>query len=347
MANTRLVGRLRIAMGLGMVAIGLTAGVMQRSPWILPFLTMGFTAAYEFGQLRTWRHSRASGRTRQYWLQLPADTVVQFLLASVLYLIGFGFSALISGTAAAAAFGPGDAIWPLAAGAVAVLFGLYIDRAEGKPASYFPLWASEMQIGADEMTPDQSIRLSEAPVTPESFFAASLVEAGSRPAAAGLPAGSGLSDDDITRLEARLGRALPDLLIDLYHQRDGGPVNAVCVPRTAGAPVHDFEDILIPFGIDNELNPSAALETAWDALAAPQNVDWQVGADVRRPEDRARIVLAQWNLELLFLDYTQPGPPRVGFVDFGRFDIDGKPEPILWWPDFDAFFASLRHYEPA
>ncbi|MBK8198354.1 MAG: SMI1/KNR4 family protein [Acidobacteria bacterium] len=347
MANTARVSRLRIVLGLGLVVFALATGLMQRSPWILPFLAAGFTAAFQFGQLRTWRHARETGKLGLYWLQLPADFGVQLLLCSAVYLIGFGLSALFQGDVNVAAFAPGDAIWPLAAGALGALLGLYIDRIEGKPSSYFPLWASELGLDQDEPQEEGRIIVSGEPVRVETFFADVLVEAGypGRETRTGTPVC--LGDDDITRLEARLGRALPDLLIALYHQRDGGLVNGLCTLRPGVTAPDHIDDVLLPFGIDSQLNASAALETAWDALAAPQNIDWEVGVDVRGPDDRARIVLAQWNLELLFLDYTRPGPPRVGYGDFGRFDVDGKPEPILWWKDFDAFFAALRHYEPA
>ncbi|MEQ9504950.1 MAG: SMI1/KNR4 family protein [Hyphomonas sp.] len=348
MANAARVSNLRIVLGLGMVACALATGILQRSPWIMPFLATGFTCAYEFGQLRTWRHSRETGKLGLYWLQLPADFAVQFLLVSVLYFIGFGLSALFSGAVTVAAFAPGDAIWPLAAGAIGSILGLYIDRVEGKPASYYPLWASEMGITGDDYEEDEGrIRLLAEPVTVGSFFADVLVEARASVNAADTSAHTGLSDDDITRLEARLGRALPDLLIDLYQHQDGGPVNGLCLVPDDVSDAARIEDLICPFGAESELNPSGELETAWDALVAPHNFDWQLGTEVRGPDDRARIVLAQWNLELLFLDYSRPGPPRVGFADFSRFAEEGQPAPVTWWADFDAFFAALRHYEPA
>lgn len=352
MASPARVSNLRIVLGLGMVVFAVAAGLMQRSPWILPFLGAGFTCAYAFGYLRTWRHARETGKLGLYWLQLPADYGMQLLLTSALYLMGFGVSALWRNGVGVAAFGPGDVIWPLAIGAVGAILGLYIDRVEGKPSSYFPLWASEMGLNADEAD-EGAIRVLDQPVTIDSFFAGQLV--GAEAPVPGAPqrgrsetrGPAGLSDEDIIRLEARLGRALPDLLIALLQRQDGGPVNGLCVARAGAAQVSSIDDIFEPFGLTNSLNGSALMETVWDAVAAPHNVDWQLGTEVRGPDDRARIVLAQWNLDVLFLDYTKPGPPRVGYADFGRFDLEGKPEPVLWWKDFDAFFAALRHYEAA
>ena len=54
--------------------------------------------------------ARNSGKLKRYWLQLPADFAVQLVLVSVLYLVGFGLHALVSGQAGAAPFAAGDAI---------------------------------------------------------------------------------------------------------------------------------------------------------------------------------------------------------------------------------------------
>lgn len=59
------------------------------------------------------------------------------------------------------------------------------------------------------------------------------------------------------------------------------------------------------------------------------------------------IVLAQWYRETLFLDYDQPGAPRAFYTDFDRYDVNGNRGAIIWWKDFETFFAALRHYELA
>lgn len=169
--------------------------------------------------------ARNSGKLKRYWLQLPADFAVQLVLVSVLYLVGFGLHALVSGQAGAAP----DGIWPLAIGAVASILGVYVDRIEGRPSTYFPAWISGRDVPAGQSTRDD-IRLLPEPVTLQSFFTApaDTVSATEHEAAAWADAYSalteGLSEDDITRAEARLGRALPDLLIALCRQQNGGSV---------------------------------------------------------------------------------------------------------------------------
>ena len=348
MGVSKLSGAIRIGLGASLVLFAGAAGFLQRSPWILPFMGLGFTSAYLFGQLRLWRIARNTGKLRRYWLQLPADFTVQLVLVSVLYLIGFGLSALISSGVDVATFAPGDAIWPLAVGAAASILGLYIDRIEGRPTSLFPEW---MNSGQDEgEAPGDDLRLLPEPVTADSFFAAQqavLVEADPQ-AAADLAARSpGLSDDDITRVEARLGRALPELLITLYKRQNGGSVTSVCIPKPGIEAPTRYTDVLMPFGGYNDLVPADGLRTVWDTVC-----DY---ADPAAPEDaaqfpegaKAQLVLAQWYRETLFLDYNQPGAPRVGYTDFDRYDTDGNRDTVIWWTDFETFFAALRHYEPA
>jgi hypothetical protein len=332
MGVTKLSAALRIPLGLGLVGFALAAGLVQRSPWILPFLGAGFTLAYLFGQLRLWRVARNSGTLKRYWLQLPADFALQMLLVSALYLIGFGLRALFSGAVTVAPFGPADAIWPLAAGAAGAIMGLYIDRLEGKPASFMPLW----MLQDDEASPERKSDLvvSADPVTLDTFFSG---EAGGE---------GGLSEDDITRVEARLGRALPDTLIELYRRQNGGNVAGLCIPKRGIAHPDRYEHVMTPFGAYNDLVPADSLRTVWDTVCDYADPDDPDEADQFPEGSKAMIVLAQWYRETLFLDYNQPAAPRVGFTDFDRFDVDGEPDPVIWWPDFDAFFASLRHYEP-
>jgi hypothetical protein len=251
------------------------------------------------------------------------------------------------GGVAVAAFAPGDAIWPLGVGAAASILGLYIDRIEGHPSSFLPAWMTSDQ---DEEVRGDDLRLLPEPVTVDSFFAAQqavLVEADPQ-AAADLSARSpGLSDDDITRVEARLGRALPELLITLYKRQNGGSVTSVCIPNPGVEDARRYTDVTMPFGGYNDLVPAETLRTVWDTVC-----DY---ADPGAPDDaaqfpdgaKAQLVLAQWYRETLFLDYNQPGAPRVGYTDFDRYDTDGNRDAVTWWKDFETFFAALRHYEPA
>ncbi len=350
MGMSKLSVALRIGLGLGLVLIALGAGLVQRSPWILPFMGAGFTAAYLCGKLRTWRQARKTGQLKQYWQQLPADFAVQLFLVTVLYLVGFGLTALVGGRVTVAGFAIGDALWPLGIGAVASGLGLYIDRIEGKPSTYLPAWiAGEPAQGAPA---EPGLRVLPDPVTVQSFFAppADTVSTTAPEAAAWADAYSalteGLDDDDITRAEARLGRALPDLLIALYRQQNGGSVASLCVPRDGHPDPTRYDQVIMPFSGYNDLVPADSLRTVWDTVTDYADPDHPDDADQFPAGSKAMIVLAQWYRETLFLDYNLPGAPRVGFVDFDRFDLDGKREAITWWKDFETFFASLRHYAP-
>lgn len=344
-------GVMRITLGVSLVVFALAAGFVQRSPWILPFMGAGFTSAYLFGQLRHWRVARDTGKLKRYWLQLPADFGVQLILVSVLYLVGFGLAAVTRGTVNLATFAPGDAIWPLGVGAAASIMGLYIDRVEGKPAKWYPEWMNGNDDAGE--APGDDLRLLPGPVTPQSFFSvpADTVSATEHEAAAWADAYSalteGLSDDDVTRAEARLGRALPDLLIALYRQQNGGAITPVCVPLPGHAAPTRYEQVILPFGGYNDLVPAESLRTVWDTVLDYASPDNPADAGQFPEGAKAMIVLAQWYRETLFLDYNQAGAPRVGYTDFDRFGLDGTRDAVTWWKDFETFFAALRYYEPA
>jgi hypothetical protein len=343
MGVSTLSAALRISLGIALVGFALGAGLWQRTPWILPFMAVGFTSAYLFGQLRLWRVARNSGKLKRYWLQLPGDFTVQLILVSVLYLVGFGLSALFSGGVSVAPFAPGDAIWPLGVGAAASILGLYIDRLEGRPSSFFPAWMTGKDDDADD--PDRAqIRILPGRVSVESFYAARAVTLAQDGGGAQPVSLRGLSEDDITRAEARLGRALPDTLIDLYRRQNGGQVAPLCIPRPGVADPARYEHVLMPFGSNNDLVPADELRTVLETVR--DYADPDVPGEAWVPEGAAAmIVLAQWYRETLFLDYNQPGAPRVGYTDLDRFDLEGRPDEVTWWPDFEAFFAALRHYE--
>ncbi len=342
MGVSKLSAALRIALGISLVLFAGAAGFLQRSPWILPFMGIGFTAAYLCGQLRLWRVARNSGTLRRYWLQLPADFAVQLVLVTVLYLIGFGLSALFSGGVSVAAFAPGDAIWPVAVGAVASILGFYIDRVEGHPSSLFPAWMNSDPPGEEAAGDD--LRLLPEPVTVDSFFAhRDPVPPDADPQAAST---AGLSDDDITRVEARLGRALPELLITLYKLQNGGSVAGLCIPLPGHEAPTRYGEVMMPFGGYNDLIRAETLRTVWDTVCDYADPNAPEEADQFPAGCKAQIVLAQWYRETLFLDYNQPGAPRVGFADFDRYDTEGNRDTVTWWKDFETFFAALRHYEP-
>ncbi len=346
MGVSKLSAALRITLGISLVVFAIAAGLLQRSPWILPFMAIGFTCAYQFGQLRLWRVARNTGTLKRYWMQMPADFLVQLILVSVLYLIGFGLSALFSGGVSVAAFMPGDAIWPIAAGAATSIFSLYIDRIEGHPSSFFPAWMSSDQ-GSDEIAGDD-LRLLPGPVTIDTFFAhRDPVPADADPqAASAADPSAGLSDDDITRVEARLGRALPELLITLYKLQNGGSVAGLCIPLPGHEAPTRYGEVMMPFGGYNDLIRAETLRTVWDTVCDYADPDAPDEAGQFPDGAKAQLVLAQWYRETLFLDYNQPGAPRVGFTDFDRYDTEGNRDAVTWWKDFETFFAALRHYEP-
>lgn len=188
------------------------------------------------------------------------------------------------------------------------------------------------------------LRLLPQALTPQTFYTGIHYGHASPTAEGGYDgtpnAESAGTPERIAAAEARLGVALPEGLRALYRVQNGGESCNVAVPLLPRP--QRFEDILTPFGGYEDLHPTESLATAWDsflAFATPQ--DESMAYLFRNGTDRM-VVLSQWYRRTLFLDYSRPGPPSVGHVDF---DDPAWAERITRWPDFEAFFAELRRFE--
>jgi len=145
---------------------------------------------------------------------------------------------------------------------------------------------------------------------------------------------------------AQLRHALPDLLITLYKLRNGGSIAGLCIPLAGHKAPTLCGEVLMPFGRYNELIRAETLRTVWDAVCGHADPNAPDEADQFPHGSKAQLMLAQWYRETLFLDYNQPGAPRVGFADFDRFDAEANRDWVTLWEDFETFFVALRHYEP-
>jgi hypothetical protein len=126
----------------------------------------------------------------------------------------------------------------------------------------------------------------------------------------------------------------------LYLVQNGGSVNAVCAPKPGIALAQRYDDVIMPFSGYNDLYPSELIRSVHEATSV--YADPEAEAE-RFPENCERMfILAQWYSETLFLDYRSGPDPKIGFANFGD---EGWTEGCVWWADFDAFFASLRHYQ--
>jgi hypothetical protein len=342
---------LRILMGVSLMVIVLWVGFSQRSLWTLPLLGLAFTAAYVTGKLRVWRVAMRDGKIGQAIAGLPVTFLVQTVLVGVTYLIGFGLGALVKGEAGLAPFDRLDAMLALLVGLGSALTGILIDQLEGKPDTLIPAWAGSQNLeehdsgSFEERTFD--VDVLDGAVTLQSFFSGIPCSHGADTSTEG---GTGLDGTPnqksagrtpvhFAEHEARLGQSLPAVVKSLYALQNGGDVNHLCIPDPGILGPCTYGDILKPFSGYNELVPLELIRTVHDSVTDYAD---PVSDAEAFPEGCAHmLILAQWYRETLFLDYNQPGAPRVGFVDFDQEDWQTV---CRWWPSFEAFFSELRHY---
>jgi hypothetical protein len=142
----------------------------------------------------------------------------------------------------------------------------------------------------------------------------------------------------INREEDRLGIQLPALLRKIYLKQNGGSIQGV----SSGDAQAPREDDPLPFSGNEDLNPLEMLRSLHESIA---EYAYEDQADMFPKDAKNMIVLSEYYREVLFLDYRDGrDTPRVGFFDFDLWeDLQdaGWEDEAVFWPDFDAFFASL------
>ena len=359
MGVTPVSGTMRLAMGFGLMAVVLWMGFEQRALWCLPILGVAFTASFVTGKLRAWRVAAQQGKTGSALAGLPLTFVIQMVLVGLTYLVGFGVGAIYRRGVDIQPFGLLDWALPIGAGLLGAVTGIVIDRLEGKPDTVLPTWAGGEKV---LLHPDENGETDEAgtpdlevlagPVTPQSFYAGIHYSHGTYDhsvAGASTYDGSpneksmGRTGAQMAEQEARLGRTLPGGLKALYAVQNGGSVNQVCWPKTGAIGPAHFKNVIMPFSGYNDLYPVELIRTVYDSVT--DYADPDSDRDDFPDGCLNMLILAQWYRETLFLDYTQPGEPRIGFVDFDTNADGGWASACQWWPDFETFFSSLRHYK--
>ncbi len=356
MGVTQVSGTMRIATGLGLMAVVIWMGYEQRSLWCLAIAGPAFTVSFVTGKLRAWRYAASVGKMKSALAGLPATLLIQTILVGLLYLIGFGVGAIARRNVDIQPFGQLDWALPLIAGLIGAVAGIAIDQLEGKPDTAVPIYnapdkPSLYPEGDDEdsVAPRFDREILEGPVTPESFYNGIHYSHGTYTPREGTGSdydgtpnekSLGRTPQQIAEHEARLQRPLPEGLKALYAVQNGGSVNDVCWPRPGVSGPCSYEDMITPFSGYNDLYPIETIRTVYDSTT--DFADPESDADQFPGGCLNMLILAQWYRETLFLDYNEPGAPRVGFVDFDH--ADDWAEKCVWWPDFETFFAELRHY---
>lgn len=328
--TTPLSGTLRILAGLLLLAGALLAGYLARSLWIIPVMGVFFTLSFVIGRWNRWRMAASDGLTGKVLGGIPLTFLIQCILVAILYLIGYGIGAMARGHDSFAAFDAAvDLVWPALAGTAAAVAGGVIARLERPDQAAGHSGQSELLI-------------DPTPLTPETFFEAihyshTIPGKGDKPDR--LKPEAHVTAEQIAQREGELGVEFPQLLRQLYLKQNGGHVGWLFVP-VKDAPEPTFDDWRGAFSIDySDLAPLASLRTLWDAyedfvdMDDPEQVeDYEVPANAKQI-----ILLSQRYMDCTVLDYSQPGPPRAGLVDY-----DGLNHHDIWFDTFEDLFAALR-----
>lgn len=342
-----LAGTLRIIAGLMLLAGPMIAGWQGRSPWIIAVLACVFALSFVIGRWRGWRELARQNASRLP-RELLATLLIQAVLVSLFYLVGAGLAAVFSSDWQLKPFALPDLWQPLLLGTVCAGMAwtaVGIERRANADPQAAADTATDAIPAGTISTPDEEFHLLDEVITPANFFSAPYYghmqtdadgERRIGPNAAG-------SQARIDAVEAQLGFALPERLREIYRVQNGGSVSGLCIPVNVDLPPTGYDDIRTPFGGYDDLLPTEKLMTAWESfLAFADPEDTEDYGELFTGGTERMLVLSQWYRQTLFLDYNQPGEPRVGWVDFDQIDWETR---VVWWRNFDEFFAQLRRFQ--
>jgi hypothetical protein len=331
--------KLRIGLGIGLVAVVLAAGLLGRSGWWIVACAPCFTISFLIGRWRTWRSDFSASKI--FHAALIA-ALTQLVLIGMLYLLARGAASLLY-TQVPVPWQWADAFAVIGISLLSIFGASVIYKLE--QAFSAPNYAPAKPNEAASIAPLQRPELTlGSKITPDTFFQATHYSHstggentdGENVAAVG-------SEDKITIAEQRLGLSLPAALRALYLRQNGGSVGALCIVNPGIAAVQSFDDVVTPFGGYEDLLPTEMLETLFTRICNFADPDSPEYADQFPDGCRHMLVLAQWYQSTLFLDFNTPGEPKAGYVDFQH--VEQWPAHVIWWPSFADFFAQLRRYE--
>jgi SMI1 / KNR4 family (SUKH-1) len=336
---------IRLIAGVFLVASALAAGMLARSPWIIVPLGLIFTVAMMVGRSAGWVRALKTHSAARIAAEALATLTIQLALVSIFYLMGRGGAALFGREGAS--FAQWDWMYSAVVAAVGIGLGVFAVRREHDDL-HIPFSLDNdinESIDASNREPVE-IRLLAERITHETLFAGIHYTHGRTESGVydGTPnERSAGSDEKIATAEARLGIVLPDGLRALYRLQNGGSVKDICAPKPGITEPRRYDDIIHPFAGYEDLYPLEMLRTVFDSTNDFADADDPDQADQFPDGCKQLVILAQWYRVTLFLDYTSGEVPSVGFVDF---DLEDWRSGVVRWDHFDAFFSSLRRYEP-
>ncbi|MGH1367576.1 MAG: SMI1/KNR4 family protein [Maritimibacter sp.] len=332
-------------------------GFAGHSPWLILPVAAVFVMADVFGK---WR-KLAPQSVSKVALFAAKGYPVQVIVVGIFYAIARGVGSLM-GSEVMTGPNPGD--WRMVglfAGVIAVT-GLALIWLERGKLSVEEVISSDLEARISETmdrkmddahgkTGTWDLSAPTQRMTVDTFYRGNhFTHWDNRPVAQGgervlLEDVANLDEAQLTAQEARLGITLPPLLRTLYLKQNGGNVGEKVWSGDANAP---RDDDLSPFSGYEDLMPLTILGSFKDSLETFTDFEEEPSYFPKNADKM--IVLAQWYMETLFLDYRGKGAPRVGFYNFDShhdFQQDDWEADATWWPDFDAFFATLYRQDRA
>ena len=319
--TTWMSGGLRILTASVLVTTAIATGARSRSLWSILLLGAAFALAYVGGKRPAWQLAWRQGGPIAIVRAFALTTVIQTVVVTVFYLIGYGAAAIFDANQPPHPLARIDGLVAAVLGGLGLLVGFILDRLE-------------IEVAPSKSSPDsetEQLLIDPTPVTEQTFYSA-------RHFLHGAP------DDErwvtqpgmIEAAEERLGITFPPRLRRLYERQNGGIhpgyyVALVADPR----PVYDDYRAVLSVGYQ-DLRPLDELITYRDHY-----MDGSSGEEAENelPEGADRwIVLSWFYSDCTILDYSQPGEPSILIKDFAP-DSD---RPDVRFPTFDAFFAALR-----
>jgi hypothetical protein len=339
---------LRIISGLLLVLSVIAAGAMARSAWLILPLALIYTIAFILGRWKSWRLSLKSDSLSRVLANILSTAVVQSILVTVLYLIGRG-AASVFGHSTNAALSHWDIFYCISIAIIGISLGSIVawqDR--HRPLNFNSHTYNDDMNNPTSATQRYEIRLLPESINLDNFFHSihyshGTYEGPERIYVSTPNENSAGSDEKIALAEQRLAIPLPEKLKALYRVQNGGSIDSLCTVKHDVTEAHWYEDLVLPFGGYDDLLPTELLRSIFESVTDYADPDDESQAESFPEGCKKMIVLAQWYRHTLFLDYNEPGVPKVGFVDFDH-SVQWQTH-CVWWDSFEVFFSALRRYE--
>ena len=330
---------LRLALTVVLLAYPAWLGFTGRAVWLIPAIGLVFALSYVMGKWKRLGTPRLLSGGVAAGVAFP----VQIVLVGLLYLIGRGIGSL-TGREGLTPMTETDVIVFVYWGVAMVAVGALLIRLErSKPsieeefARQFPELPRSGVPVPEDTAPAHRLSVETLYSSPHYSHYDNLYDEDKETTLN--PEKAYLDEAQLAAIEASFGIRFPDSLRALYLRQNGGSVRDVFV----GDPAHPDEDDLAPFSGYSDLIPATSLRTLGASI---EDMADRAYEPERFPDGcDALIILAQWYGKTLFLD-TRTTPMRIGFLDFDGVEKgDDWEARATWWPDFDAFLASLYRYE--